>query len=233
MKATSWEFANRAMIFGMIIGVPFGLYTLDHENATAILADWLGAQGHLNADRLAQVLFAIAGLLVAAAALIRTWASSYLNAGVVYASSVKTAFLVADGPYRRTRNPLYFANILMAIAMGSMMSRSGDVLCVAAMMVFCYRLIFREEDELHASQGERYDAYRRAVPRLWPALRLRVRSTARPPAWTAGFKAEAWYWGFAAALLAFAVTLRLPVFCVVMSASVGLFWISSAMLEKK
>jgi hypothetical protein len=151
----------------------------------------------------------------------------------VYASSVKTAFLVADGPYRRTRNPLYFANILMAIAMGSMMSRSGDVLCVAAMMVFCYRLIFREEDELHASQGERYDAYRRAVPRLWPALRLRVRSTARPPAWTAGFKAEAWYWGFAAALLAFAVTLRLPVFCVVMSASVGLFWISSAMLEKK
>ena len=233
MKATSWEFANRAMIFGMIVGVPFALYILDHENATAMLANWLSAQWRLNADGLAQVLFAIAGLALAVAALIRTWASSYLNAAVVYASSVKTASLVADGPYRRSRNPLYFANILMSIAMGSMMSRSGYVLCVAAMMVFCYRLIFREEDELHASQGERYDAYRESVPRLWPSLRPRILSTGRQPAWTAGFKAEAWYWGFAVSLFAFAITLNLPVFFVVLSASVGLFWISSAMLEKK
>jgi protein-S-isoprenylcysteine O-methyltransferase Ste14 len=233
MKATGREFANRAVIFGLVIGAPFALYSLDHENATARVANWLGPKLDVDADLLARVLFAFAALVLAVAALIRTWASSYLNAGVVYASEVKTASLVADGPYRRVRNPLYLANILMAIAMGAMMSRTGLAVCVAAMIVFCYRLIFREETELSASQGERYDAYCSLVPRLWPALRPRVPSTAQPPAWTAGFKAESWYWGFAAALLGFAITLKLEVFFIVTAVSVGSFWILSAMRERK
>jgi hypothetical protein len=39
--------------------------------------------------------------------------------------------------------------------------------------------------------------------------------------------------GFAAALAAFAVTLKLTVFIVILSASVVLFWISSAAMKKK
>src|SRR5262250_2812371 len=45
--------------------------------------------------------------LLGVAAMLRTWASAYLHAEVVYASEVKTEALVADGPYRRVRNPLY------------------------------------------------------------------------------------------------------------------------------
>jgi protein-S-isoprenylcysteine O-methyltransferase Ste14 len=60
-----------------------------------------------------------AGLLLLAA-LIRTWASAYLHSGFVYAAEVKSASLVADGPHREMRNPLYFANVLMAISLGSM-----------------------------------------------------------------------------------------------------------------
>jgi protein-S-isoprenylcysteine O-methyltransferase Ste14 len=232
MQATDGEFANRAVIFGLVIGIPFALYSLDHENATALIANWLDPKLKVDAELLARVLFALAAFLLAVAALIRTWASSYLNAGVVYASEVKAASLVADGPYRYVRNPLYFANILMAIAMGTMMSRTGLAVCVAAMIVFCYRLIFREEAELSASQGERYDAYLRLVPRLWPALRPRVPSTARLPAWTAGFKAEAWYWGFAVALLAFAVTLKVEAFFIVTAASIGSLWILGAMRNR-
>jgi protein-S-isoprenylcysteine O-methyltransferase Ste14 len=232
MQATSAEFTNRAVIFGCIIGASFALYALDPQNVTAILANWLGPKLSMDADRLARYLFVLAALLLAVAALIRTWASSYLNASVVYASEVKSAWLVADGPYRYVRNPLYFANILMAIGMGVMMSRSGLAVCVAAMIVFCYRLIFREEAELSASQGESYDAYRRLVPRLWPALRPRIPSTARPPAWSAGFQAESWYWGFALALLAFAITLKLEVFFIVTAASIGGFWLLTSRDKK-
>jgi protein-S-isoprenylcysteine O-methyltransferase Ste14 len=229
MKATNGEFANRAVIFGCIIGVSFALYSLDPDNVTAVVAVWFAPKLSMNDDLLARILFAVAALILAAAALIRTWASAYLNAGVVYASEVKSASLVADGPYRYVRNPLYFANVLMAIAMGAMMSRTGLAVCVAAMIVFNYRLIFREEAELSASQGERYETYRRRVPRLWPSLKPRIASSARPPAWRAGLQAEAWYWGFAAALAGFAVTLKLAVFFIVTTVSIGAFWILSSM----
>jgi hypothetical protein len=179
-------------------------------------------------EAVARVLFVLAALLLAVAALIRTWASSYLDASVVYASEVKSAWLVADGPYRYVRNPLYLANILMAIGMGAMMSRTGLAVCLAAMTVFCYRLILPEETELHASQGEGYDAYRRLAPRLWPALRPRVAASARKPEWGAGFQAEAWYWGFALAVLGFAITFKLEVFFIITAASIGVFWIMTS-----
>jgi protein-S-isoprenylcysteine O-methyltransferase Ste14 len=65
---------------------------------------------------------AVAALVLVVAAFIGTWASSYLQASVVYAAEVKSESLVADGPYRRMRNPLHFANLLMVIAMGALMS---------------------------------------------------------------------------------------------------------------
>jgi len=202
MKATNWEFRTRALVFGMIFALTFPLYSLDHENATALLANWLEARFGIDADRLAHALFAGAACCIALAALIRTWASSYLQASVVYAADLNTASLVADGPYRRVRNPLYLANVLLAIGMGAMMSRSGCAVAVLAMLVFCYRLILREEAELQLSQGAAYERYRKVVPRLWPALLPRIAAAGRPANWGAGFRAEAWYWGFAAAVAA-------------------------------
>jgi protein-S-isoprenylcysteine O-methyltransferase Ste14 len=197
VKATNWEFTNRALVFGLIFGLTFPLYALDHQNATSALANWLGPRLRMDADLVARLLFAFAAFLLAMAALIRTWASSYLHAGVVYAKEVMTESLVGDGPYRRVRNPLYFANVLMVIGMGALMSRTGFFVAVLLMVVFCFRLILREEAELQASQGEQYEAYRGAVPRLWPSLRPRVASAGRQANWAAGFKAESWYWGFA------------------------------------
>jgi hypothetical protein len=167
------------------------------------------------------------------AALIRTWASSYLNASVVYASEVKTESLVADGPYRHMRNPLYFANILLALGMGAMMSRIGFFVGIVAMAVFCYRLIFREETELQASQGEQYKRYQNAVPRLWPALRPSTASAGRQANWAAGFRAEFWCWGFAIAVAAFAITLNSTAFFVILGASVVVLWLSSLVIQKK
>lgn len=233
MKATNWEFTNRALFFGLIFGSSFPLYFLDHQNSTAAFASWLGSQLQKDPDLVARLLFALAAALLIVAALIRTWASAYLRAGVVYAAELKTESLVADGPYRWVRNPLYFANLLMVIAMGAMMSRLGFFVAVAAMLVFCYRLILREEAELQADQGEQYAGYRKKVPRLWPSLWPHIASAGRQARWADGFKAESWYWGFAAALAAFAMTLRLKLFFTILAASLVLFWVSSVVLKKK
>jgi protein-S-isoprenylcysteine O-methyltransferase Ste14 len=101
------------------------LYYLDHQNSTAALASWLGSRLQSDPDLVARILFAFAAILLTVAVLLRTWASSYLRAGVVYAAEVKTDSLIADGPYRLVRNPLYFANVLMVIGMGAMMSRTA------------------------------------------------------------------------------------------------------------
>jgi protein-S-isoprenylcysteine O-methyltransferase Ste14 len=233
MKATNWEFKNRAMLFGLIFGFSFPFYVLDPQNSTAALANCLGASLHANADLLARGLFAFATLLLVIAALIRTWASAYLQADVVYAAAVKTKSVVADGPYRRVRNPLYFANLLMAVGMGAMMSRPGLFVVVATMLVFCYRLILREEAELQAAQGEPYERYRQRVPRLLPSLRPRIPAAGGQARWREGFTVELWAWGFAAAVAGFAITLKLIVFFVILGVSGVWLFVSSAVSEKK
>jgi protein-S-isoprenylcysteine O-methyltransferase Ste14 len=227
MKATDWEFKNRALIFGMIFGLSFPLYFVDHQNSIDWLSGRLGAESQSHSDQIARALFFSAALICTAAALLRTWASSYLDANVVYAGKIKTAGLVAEGPYRYVRNPLYLANVMLALSMGAMMSRSGCVVAVLLMLIFCYRLIWREESELAADQRESYMNYRDAVPRLWPSLLPRVASAGQRAVWRAGIKAELWFWGFAIALMAFAITLNVPVFYSLLAASQLAFWLSS------
>lgn len=225
MKATRWEFENRAMIIGLLFAVAFLAAAVDPRNAAQAaagrLAIWLGVDG----DRATRAIFTLAAVCVTLAALIRTWASAYLAADVVYAGELKTASLVADGPYRFVRNPLYFANVLLAIGMGTMASRLGFVVLTVLMLLFSYRLILREESELASAQGTGYDAYRARVPRLFPALRPRTPSAGRRPNWAAGFKAESWYWGFAIAVAVFAVTLSVKLFFVILAASIAALWL--------
>ena len=90
MKAADWEFKNRALAFVLIFALAFALYSVDHENSTAALANWLAVPLGTQADLIARLLFAIAALLFVVAALIRTWASAYLHANIVYAARVKT-----------------------------------------------------------------------------------------------------------------------------------------------
>lgn len=233
MRATEWEFRNRALIFGLIFGAAFGLYGVDRQNAAAALANWLAPLLGVKADPVMRLVFALAACLLALAALVRTWASSYLRASVVYAAAVKTESLVADGPYRHVRNPLYFANILMALGMGALMSRAGFFVMAIAMTVFCYRLIFREEADLERSQGERYKLYRAAVPRIWPSLAARAPSAGGKPDWADGFRAEFWCWGLALSVAAFAVTLSAVAFYVILAVSLAVFWLSSSLLRKR
>jgi protein-S-isoprenylcysteine O-methyltransferase Ste14 len=228
MKATDWEFRNRALVFGLIFGLTFPLYAFDRHNAAVALANWIGPALRMDTHLLSRSLVYIGAALLAIAAFLRTWASAYLRAEVVYAAGLRTEALVADGPYRRVRNPLYLGNVLMAAGLGVMMNRIGFPVAIVATVVFCYRLILREESELGATRGKQYQAYRRSVPRLWPSTRPRIAAAGGRPEWAAGFKAESWCWGFAAAVLAYAATSSLTAFYAILAASVVWLWLSSA-----
>jgi hypothetical protein len=81
------------------------------------------------------------------------------------------------------------------------------VLIVGLNTVLNYRLILREEEKLLEEQGERYRAFCAAVPRLWPALRPRLRATnAVTPHWRGAFAGEFMFWLFFAGMVIFAVT---------------------------
>jgi protein-S-isoprenylcysteine O-methyltransferase Ste14 len=85
--------------------IGFGLYNVDHMNfAQALLQS---SQDTL----LLRLMFGGGALLVFLAALLRTWATAYLRTEVVHDMSQHSEALVADGPYRYMRNPLYLANL--------------------------------------------------------------------------------------------------------------------------
>ena len=252
MGATEFEFRNRFWMMGLIFGLGFFLYSFDHVNAGAALLGahapatstplsisiggvrfifpGLGyetfglAAGSEQGRWKLQVIFGIAALLVAAAAMMRTWATAYLESDVVQDPKLRAEAVVADGPYRYVRNPLYFANVLMAMSMGLLASRTGWFVIVLIMTIFQYRLIGREEAELLRTQGRRYQAYLQAVPRLFPSLRPRLRPGDRKPRWKQAWLAEAFFfWGFAVALAAFAATLNIVYFYAIFGLSMLCF----------
>jgi len=228
MKATRWEFENRAVILGVVFGVSFFLSSFDRRNAAVAVAEPLAARLHMDGDAAVRAVFVLGAGIAALGAATRTWASAYLAADVVYAEQLKTASLVADGPYRFVRNPLYLGNVCLAIGMGTMASRFGFVLLNGLMLLFSYRLILREEGELAAAQGAGYDAYRARVPRLFPSPTPQVLPAGRRPRWKNAFIAESWYWGFALAVAVFAATLSVKLFFGILAVSIAmLFMVSS------
>ena len=68
MKATGWEFRNRALLFGLIFGLTFPLYAIDRHNAAVALANWIGPALRVSTHLVSRILvFMSAALLIAAA----------------------------------------------------------------------------------------------------------------------------------------------------------------------
>jgi protein-S-isoprenylcysteine O-methyltransferase Ste14 len=209
MQATDLEFRQRWAFFGIIFGVSYAFLAFDHVPVGARLADALAAAAHWPEALADHVVFGAAAALLFVAALVRTWGSAYLGRKVVHDHALHGEELRADGPYRHVRNPLYFGNVLLSVSMGMVAPVAGCALMIVGITVFCYRLIGREEAALEAEQGERYRAFMRAVPRLWPSLRARIPGSGGTPDWTNGLSAEAFFWSFALGMAGFAVTLNI------------------------
>jgi protein-S-isoprenylcysteine O-methyltransferase Ste14 len=206
---TKAEFKYRVWFFALLFCVSFFCYAFDRENAAQFVANWLAREfPHFNSDAWVRILLGAGAALIFFAATIRIWGTSYLHASVMHDSKLHSERLVADGPYRHVRNPLYFGNVVMSFGMGATMSRTGFFVIVIGMFIFTYRLIFREESELSESQGESYREYCAAVPRLLPSLSPRVPSAGNVPNWLDGFTGELMFSGFGVSVVLLAVTLK-------------------------
>jgi protein-S-isoprenylcysteine O-methyltransferase Ste14 len=209
MKATEFEFRNRFWLIGLLFWLAFFTYSFDHVAVAQAIANRLVGTGTIKADSLARIILAFGTTLVGCACLIRTWATAYLRAEVVHDPRVHSDTLVADGPYRHVRNPLYLGNFLLAAGMGLLAPLSGFAILLAGMTIFVLRLIGREEAQLEQEQGECFRQFCRHVPRLWPALHPRVPSGGLQPRWGQAFVGEIFMWGFFIGMLAFTLTLKI------------------------
>jgi len=76
--------------------------------------------------------------------------------------------LVASGPFRRTRNPLYLALLLLYAGVALAMSALGSLALLPAVAVWIhYGAVRREECRLAQLFGEEYDHYCQTTPRWW------------------------------------------------------------------
>jgi hypothetical protein len=175
--------------------------------------------------------FAIGALFCVAAAALRTWGTAYLNPEVMVDARLHTTRLVADGPYRYVRNPLYLGNVLLAIGFGLMASRVGFVVLVLGMLFFSYRLILREEAGITASQGESYRAYCAAVPRLFPSLVPKLPASGAKPKWSDGLLGEAFMWLLAISVIAFMITLNQRIFFFVLATAFAAYGLCYAVIR--
>jgi hypothetical protein len=132
----------------------------------------------------------VAIALVGFGAWLRVWGASYVGASVVNSRSMHGEAMLADGPYRRTRNPLYLGTLLHIIGLAILMPPSGAIFCVALIWLLQVRLALAEEPFLTQRFGEAYVEYRKAVPRFVPAPTPRVPAAGKPAHWLQGFVSE-------------------------------------------
>lgn len=79
--------------------------------------------------------------------------------------------LVTEGPYRRSRNPLYLARLLTLAGAAVLLSSLGiTVLTGGLVFLLQFLIVPREESRLIVRYGARYVDYRETVPR-WLAIR--------------------------------------------------------------
>jgi protein-S-isoprenylcysteine O-methyltransferase Ste14 len=132
----------------------------------------------------------IALICLALGAILRVCGTAYLGSGVMSGAVMHGERLVAAGPYRYLRNPLYLGSWLLGIATAILMPPSGAAFFLLAFSAFTLFLIFAEERFLTSQLGDVYQEYCRRVPRLWPRIEAGDGISPARPHWLQALPAE-------------------------------------------
>jgi protein-S-isoprenylcysteine O-methyltransferase Ste14 len=202
LKATALEFRFRFLIHAIIYALGFTTpwnhwLHLDTIRTWQWIAAWPSRSGWLSFQS-ATIAVLIVGILCALiAAWLRTWAAAYLTSSIIKDGAMHGDDVVAAGPYRFLRNPLYVGIFIHTFALALLMPPSGALLSIVLIGLFELRLIAGEEAFLTAKLGEPYLAYCAKVPALFPALTPRVPASSVQPQWPQAFLGELYMWGVA------------------------------------
>ncbi len=189
MGATKFEFRLRMAIMTAIITLGFWAPWIDASDPghRITLLEWLALQlsrlGLMRFSVATPVVIVLASLIAAVGVVLRVWGTAYLGYGTVHHTQMQAGAVMADGPYRFMRNPLYVGGWFMVAAMAFIMPPTGALFAMTLITIFFLRLILGEEAFLAGQLGEPYREYLRAVPRLFPRLRTGLPSAGHKPHW--------------------------------------------------
>lgn len=200
MKASPLEFRFRFIIISTIFllgfTTPWNYWLhLDSIRTWQLLAAWPARMGWTSFNT-ATIIVLVLGILSALkGAVLRTWGSAYLGPSIVQDHSMHGRGVVAAGPYRFVRNPLYLGTFAHTFALALLMPPSGAIFCILAVAFFHLRLVLGEESFLTAKLGEPYLAYCAKVPRFIPHFSRPIPAAATQPKWSLAFISEIYMWG--------------------------------------
>lgn len=198
MKASQFEFRFRLWI-GVVIyfigfWAPWLRYGAGARPASTTWIELWGSLAQFLPLQSAAILIVSATILLAAiGTFFRVWGTAYLGNSIVRSAEMHARDVVASGPYRYLRNPLYFGSIVFMLAVTILMPASGAVFALVASVIQKLRLILREESYMEARQGEGYLAYKSRVPRLFPSPVPHVAASPVRARWGHAVVAEIFY----------------------------------------
>src|ERR1035441_6402891 len=196
MKSTALEFRFRMLINLAIVVLGFWAPWIASWSAGQRIAmvEWLPLQlsrlSLLTFSVASPVVIILAALIAFIGAVLRVWGTAWLGPATVQHGEMQAGAVMADGPYRYVRNPLYLGLWCMFAALGFLMLPTGALVTMVLITVFLLRLILGEEAFLTVQLGQPYLNYLSAVPRLFPRLRSTLPRTGRNPHWLRGVLSE-------------------------------------------
>jgi protein-S-isoprenylcysteine O-methyltransferase Ste14 len=187
MGATKIEFRLRMVILTAIIVMGFYAPWIEALGIGRRISlwEWLALElsriGIISFALAVPLVIAVAALIAAKGALLRIWGTACLGRSTVQHAQMQAGAVMADGPYRYMRNPLYLGSWCMFAAIAFLMPPTGALFAMVFATVFQMRLIFGEEAFLTRQLGQPYIDYLHAVPRLFPHLRALLSLTGPAP----------------------------------------------------
>jgi len=154
-----------------------------------------GHPGLLDFNAAVDAVLGVSLVLLALGAWLRIWGAAYVGAAVVQSHAMHGDAMLADGPYRRTRNPLYLGTLLHTIGISIVMPPSGAVFAIVLLWVFQIRLAMAEEPFLASRFGQPYLDYKARVPRFLPSLTPLAPAAGQPPQWVQAVLGELYFLG--------------------------------------
>jgi len=202
-KSGSFEYRFRFILHAIIYTLGFwspwlywgNVLQLTDKSTWLVLSSYLARTGWLGFGESTIAVLILALILTGLGAWFRTWGTAYVSAGIVQSRTMHGSTMLADGPYRRTRNPLYLGTLLHTLGISILMPPSGAIFAVALLWALQIRLALAEEPFLTTQFGQPYLDYIARVPRFIPALTARVPAAGATPHWGQAVLGELYFIG--------------------------------------